>query len=523
MAHPLMSIGKLCDSGCTATFDKENVFITKNNKTIMKGNRSKTTNLWTLPLSSRNSSANNVADSTPDDDFVEVTLNSANSAYHQRTKDELVEFLHATSGYPVISTWSKAIKKNNFATWPGLTYELAQKLDQTIPTIKGHLHNNKKNIRSTKKSEDLDDLVGTEPEEKTNLVYFAVADITGEISTDLTGRFPVTSSRGMKYILIMYDYDSNAILAEPMKSRYADEHTRAFNVLYKKLCDAGLKPKFVKLDNEASAEYKQNMKSKGLEFQLVPPDDHRRNPAERAIQTFKNHLISILAGTDKDFPLHLWCRLLPQATTTLNLLRQSRINPKLSAEAQLNGAFDFNKTPMAPLGTKVVIHEKASKRKTWDPHGADGWYIGHSPEHYRCYRVYVSKTASERTGNVVVFFPAHVKMPATSSADAAVIAAKELTHALLNPAPAAPFLDIGDKQLEALKQLAEIFQTGIKNSSEPPPTNGAKPPRVPQTDATSPRVHSHFISDPTEPPIKRYPIRDRKPVTHYTNVAFAHN
>ena len=47
---------------------------------------------------------------------------------------------------------------------------------------------------------------------------------------------------------------------------------------------------------------------------------------------------------------------LPQATQTLNLLRRSRINPQLSAEAKLNGAFDYNRTPMAPPGTKVLIH-----------------------------------------------------------------------------------------------------------------------------------------------------------------------
>jgi hypothetical protein len=56
--------------------------------------------------------------------------------------------------------------------------------------------------------------------------------------------------------------------------------------------------------------------------------------------------------------MHLWCLLIPQATPTFNLLCQSHINPPLSAEAQLNGAFDFNTTPLAPPGTRVVVHEK---------------------------------------------------------------------------------------------------------------------------------------------------------------------
>ena len=41
--------------------------------------------------------------------------------------------------------------------------------------------------------------------------------LKGMIFTDLQGRFPFTSSRGHKYIFVLYDYDSNAILAETIK------------------------------------------------------------------------------------------------------------------------------------------------------------------------------------------------------------------------------------------------------------------------------------------------------------------
>ena len=57
------------------------------------------------------------------------------------------------------------------------------------------------------------------------------------------------------------------------------------------------------------------------------------------------------------FPLQLWDRLIEQTNLTLNLLRQSRLNPKMSAEAMMNDPFDFNRTPIAPLGTKVLVHE----------------------------------------------------------------------------------------------------------------------------------------------------------------------
>jgi hypothetical protein len=144
----------------------------------------------------------------------------------------------------------------------------------------------------------------------------------------------------------------------------------------------GLKPKLMKLDNEASKLLKTYLHQQDITFQLVPPYSHRRNSAERAIRSFKDHLIAGLCSTDKSFPMHLWDILLPQAVITLNMLRTSRINPKLSAAAHIFGQYDFNRAPMAPPGTKIIAHETPSRRRTWAPHGQDGWYIGPALEHY---------------------------------------------------------------------------------------------------------------------------------------------
>ena len=92
-------------------------------------------------------------------------------------------------------------------------------------------------------------------------------------------------------------------------------------------------------------------------FQLVPPHRHRTNHAEKAIGTFKEHLMASICSYDPSLPMHLWYHNIPQATITLNLIRSSRINPCVSAEAQLNGPFDFNATPLAPPGTKILIYE----------------------------------------------------------------------------------------------------------------------------------------------------------------------
>ncbi|KAL7476583.1 hypothetical protein ACHAW6_002434 [Cyclotella cf. meneghiniana] len=69
-------------------------------------------------------------------------------------------------------------------------------------------------------------------------------------------------------------------------------------------------------------EYKQTIMDNGLTYQLLPPDMHQRNLAEKSMQTFKDHFVAILSGVDDSFPMHLWDRLLPQAELMVNLLRQ---------------------------------------------------------------------------------------------------------------------------------------------------------------------------------------------------------
>ena len=125
------------------------------------------------------------------------------------------------------------------------------------------------------------------------------------------------------------------------------------------------------------------------------------------------YFISALCSTDSQFPMHLWFCLLPQATLTLNMLRYSRLNPQISAYTVLEGVFDFNRTPLAPPRTKVVLHDKPSQQLSWDPHGTEGWYLGPALEHYICYRVVFNKKKDERFTDTLKFFPQKVPIMVT--------------------------------------------------------------------------------------------------------------
>lgn len=204
------------------------------------------------------------------------------------------------------------------------------------------------------------------------------------------------------------------------------------------------------------------MKKKETTYQLVPPQNHRANAAERAIQTFKTHFKSGLSTVDSNFPIAEWDRLLDQAILTLNLLQSSRINPKLSAYAQLYGQFDFNATPIAPPGTKVIIHKKPESRASWDLNGQEGWYIGRSPQHYRCVKCYIPTSHAEVNSDTVVFVPEKINFPAVTTEDFLRQAAQDIISLLTHPpSTIIPSLHAGDTTRNALLDLATILQTPL--------------------------------------------------------------
>jgi hypothetical protein len=73
-----------------------------------------------------------------------------NHARETSNLKELINYLHATAFSPVKSTWIKAIKNGNFASWPGLTEQAIEKhLSKSVATVKGHLNQQIMYARST--------------------------------------------------------------------------------------------------------------------------------------------------------------------------------------------------------------------------------------------------------------------------------------------------------------------------------------------------------------------------------------
>ena len=78
----------------------------------------------------------------------------------------------------------------------------------------------------------------------------------------------------------------------------------------------------------------------------------------------------------------MWEKLLFQTELTINIIRQATLNPKISAWEYFNGAFEYEATPLEPIGCKIVIHTTSNNRKSWYQRGREGFIVGTALQHY---------------------------------------------------------------------------------------------------------------------------------------------
>jgi hypothetical protein len=203
--HSLLAVGQLCDEGYIVTFKQASVTICDYEKSqILSGPQDLNTGLWRINLKQTN---NHIPDTI------------ANNVYEILNTGALVHYLHKALFSPTKSAMLQAVKDGHMITWPGLTEDDINKhLKLTPATAMGHMNHRRQNISSASKAPiekqpaPAADL-GTKP----HLVYAVVVD-QGQLYTDLTGKFPVRSSKGNSYVMVCYVYDCNYVKFIPMKS-----------------------------------------------------------------------------------------------------------------------------------------------------------------------------------------------------------------------------------------------------------------------------------------------------------------
>jgi len=510
----LISIGKLCDAGCTATFDAQTVTIHHEHRPILTGTRQQN-GLWLLPMQQSLWPRNQ----QPPIHALPAPAQQANFTMHDAVLRDSIKFLHLTLFSPTKSTLLAAIRNNHFVGWPGLTeHNVKRYLTLQEPTIMGHMDQQRQGTRSTSRNPPtpqptIDNTINdsnpapfgdtTNPhtdgspavttehpndyQTRTHHAYLSVQDLpSGRVFTDQTGPFPVVSTQGTKAVMVLYDYDSNAILIEGITSRGKAELLRAYTHLLGRLHQAGLKPTLQRMDNEISEVFKQFLLKQNITLELTPAHVHRRNAAERAIRTWKNHFLAGLASLNPRFPIQYWSYLLPQSELTLNLLRQSRINPRLSAHAQLHGHYNFPRTPMAPPGCEMIAFQPPTQRPSWGFHGFKAWYVRPALNHYRCVHAINAATGRETTVENLQFLPHNFTSPVLSPPQLVTIAAQQLIDAIrAHTHPPRQLFRPNNTNTAALRHLAEIFHR-MANPNQTAQNTGV---------TTQP-----LLSAPTDPP-----------------------
>jgi hypothetical protein len=199
----------------------------------------------------------------------------ASKVYSLPSIQQSIKYLHAAAEFPVEKMWIDAIKHGNFLTWPGLTTATIRKhFPDLDKTQQGHMKKQCQGVRSTR-TKITTNKEGTHqnktPPKKIRDVYI---QIHNPMHTDQSGCFPVTSSKGNQYIMVLVEVDGNYIDAEPMKNKSEGLIIKAYLTLRTQLTASGtVRPTTHILNNKASAVYKAEIK-KYCTIQLVPLDNH---------------------------------------------------------------------------------------------------------------------------------------------------------------------------------------------------------------------------------------------------------
>jgi len=213
--HNLASMSKLCAQGCSATFNSTSVVVRDaEGKIVLSGTKELSDTLWHLPIPLAVAAHPCVRTPPP-------AIPSASLAIHHQLDADFVQFFHATMGSPCVSTLCTAVQRGYLRSFPRITAKMIRaNPPNSIATALGHLDRQRQGINSTKPSTPLppvsnvpfsssfspqsigesttdDEVHGSSDD---NTVYTMLVKTDEVNSSDLTGRFPVTSRRGTAYL-----------------------------------------------------------------------------------------------------------------------------------------------------------------------------------------------------------------------------------------------------------------------------------------------------------------------------------
>ena len=287
----LVGIRPLCKAGCKVVFDDETCDVIFNGNVILRGLKDPSTDLWTLPIRTAkmwtdHDSTVVPAKASTKGDNVHPGVDLATFTHSVRTRGNGVKFAHQSLCNPKISTLLKAVRRGFLRGCPNMSEKLILKyLNPSPATAKGHMKRPRHGIRSTRRTTppQLDDdgpaippipllpaiphipilrpndahiapieiipapeyfrqtytnvpnIIDDDDDPSTANLFCSAAfadKVSGVVYSDLTGNFPFMSYDGNKCFLVVYHYETNAIMATPIAG--LDDMTifKAYKVIF---------------------------------------------------------------------------------------------------------------------------------------------------------------------------------------------------------------------------------------------------------------------------------------------------
>ena len=191
----LLSLGQLCNAGCRATLDKSTCTIQHPNGHTLRGQQDPNiSSLWTIPLPTSAAALPAMATGT--------------------TTAQTVAFTHASLFSPTLSTLQQALQWGILPDFPGLSAASLKKHPPRLhATQQGHLDNKCMHQNPTLAPLPDDPFPKQpEPNERSNSCFISAIQPKHIVYSNQTGQLHVTSSQGNQYLVVAYNYNSNAIL-----------------------------------------------------------------------------------------------------------------------------------------------------------------------------------------------------------------------------------------------------------------------------------------------------------------------
>jgi hypothetical protein len=180
--------------------------------------------------------------------------------------------------------------------------------------------------------------------------------------------------------MILHNVDSNSSWIKALKKNSKGKLILARHCALAGMAWQGIAPRHQILDIQASFAYKTIIELTKMTNKIVPPNNRCCNLAKKAIQMFKDHMVSVLSGCLPTMLMHLWCQLFPQIECQLLLLRQSKVNPNVY------GHHKYNHHPHVCIGMEVLVHNQPYNCRSFAQHCRKVFVLGTSTEHYQCWK-----------------------------------------------------------------------------------------------------------------------------------------